>query len=108
MAYKVRIPIQFAPGSVTLCVVECLGSLQFNQKVNTICVVTGAEAEPRTRKARRYKPGTLALKEIRRYQRSTDLLILKFPFSRLVCLPFFTYVQSSRYLVPGANESQGP
>ncbi|KAL8914571.1 MAG: hypothetical protein Q9172_007060 [Xanthocarpia lactea] len=46
--------------------------------------VQSAGAEPRTRKARRYKPGTLALKEIRRYQRSTDLLILKFPFSRLV------------------------
>lgn len=40
--------------------------------------------EPRTRKPRRYKPGTLALKEIRRYQKSTDLLMLKLPFSRLV------------------------
>ncbi|CAD6578472.1 MAG: centromeric DNA-binding histone H3-like protein cse4 [Alectoria sarmentosa] len=37
-----------------------------------------------TRKARRYKPGTVALREIRRYQRSTDLLLLKLPFSRLV------------------------
>ncbi|KAI9832518.1 MAG: histone H3-like centromeric protein hH3v [Sarea resinae] len=36
------------------------------------------------RKQRRYRPGTLALKEIRRYQRSTDLLLLKLPFSRLV------------------------
>lgn len=36
------------------------------------------------RQKRRYKPGTLALKEIRRYQRSTDLLLLKLPFSRLV------------------------
>lgn len=35
-------------------------------------------------KKRRYKPGTLALKEIRRYQKSTDLLLLKLPFSRLV------------------------
>jgi len=35
-------------------------------------------------KKRRYKPGTLALKEIRRYQRSTDLLLLKLPFARLV------------------------
>ncbi|KAL8830233.1 MAG: hypothetical protein Q9191_001547 [Dirinaria sp. TL-2023a] len=38
----------------------------------------------RARKPRRYKPGTLALKEIRRYQKSTDLLMLKLPFSRLV------------------------
>ncbi|MCJ1268991.1 centromeric DNA-binding histone H3-like protein cse4 [Lobaria immixta] len=36
------------------------------------------------RKQRRYRPGTLALREIRRYQRSTDLLLLKLPFSRLV------------------------
>lgn len=35
-------------------------------------------------KKRRYKPGTLALKEIRRYQKGTDLLLLKLPFSRLV------------------------
>jgi len=39
---------------------------------------------PHPRKAHRYKPGTLALREIRRYQRSTDLLLLKLPFSRLV------------------------
>ncbi|TKA57016.1 histone H3-like centromeric protein hH3v [Cryomyces minteri] len=36
------------------------------------------------RKKHRYRPGTLALKEIRRYQRTTDLLLLKLPFSRLV------------------------
>ncbi|TGO73827.1 hypothetical protein BELL_0328g00080 [Botrytis elliptica] len=35
-------------------------------------------------KKRRYKPGTLALKEIRKFQKSTDLLLLKLPFSRLV------------------------
>jgi hypothetical protein len=36
------------------------------------------------RKKRRYKPGTVALKEIRRYQNSTDLLMRKLPFARLV------------------------
>lgn len=36
------------------------------------------------RKKRRYRPGTVALQEIRRYQRSTDLLMHKLPFSRLV------------------------
>ena len=35
-------------------------------------------------KRRRYRPGTLALKEIRKYQKSTDLLIKKAPFIRLV------------------------
>ena len=36
------------------------------------------------RKPHRYRPGTVALKEIRRYQKSTDLLIRKLPFQRLV------------------------
>ncbi|TIA69855.1 hypothetical protein D6C83_01299 [Aureobasidium pullulans] len=35
------------------------------------------------KQSRRYKPGTVALREIRKYQRSTDLLILKLPFARL-------------------------
>lgn len=33
---------------------------------------------------RRYRPGTVAIREIRRYQRSTELLIRKTPFQRLV------------------------
>ena len=32
----------------------------------------------------RYRPGTVALREIRRYQKSTDLLLRKLPFQRLV------------------------
>jgi histone H3 len=32
----------------------------------------------------RWRPGTVALREIRRYQRNTDLLIRKLPFQRLV------------------------
>ena len=36
------------------------------------------------RKPHRYRPGTVALQEIRRYQKSTDLLIRKLPFQRLV------------------------
>ena len=32
----------------------------------------------------RFRPGTVALKEIRRYQKSTELLIQKLPFQRLV------------------------
>ncbi|XP_077301424.1 uncharacterized protein LOC143922020 [Arctopsyche grandis] len=34
-------------------------------------------------KKQRYKPGTVALREIRRYQKSTDRLIRKLPFQRL-------------------------
>jgi histone H3 len=36
------------------------------------------------KKPRRYKPGTVALREIRRYQKSTELLIRKLPFQRLI------------------------
>lgn len=32
----------------------------------------------------RFRPGTVALREIRKYQRSTELLIRKLPFARLV------------------------
>lgn len=35
-------------------------------------------------KPHRYRPGTVALREIRRYQKSTDLLIKKSTFQRLV------------------------
>jgi histone H3 len=34
--------------------------------------------------AYRYRPGTVALREIRKYQKSTELLIRKLPFQRLV------------------------
>ena len=36
------------------------------------------------RKPRRFRPGTVALREIRKYQKSTELLIQKLPFQRLV------------------------
>ncbi|KAJ7047271.1 histone H3 [Mycena alexandri] len=33
---------------------------------------------------KRFRPGTVALREIRKYQKSTDLLLRKLPFARLV------------------------
>jgi histone H3 len=36
------------------------------------------------KKPHRYKPGTVALREIRKFQKSTELLIRKAPFQRLV------------------------
>ena len=38
----------------------------------------------RVKKCYRYRPGTVALKQIRQYQKSTDLLIRKLPFQQLV------------------------
>jgi len=35
-------------------------------------------------KKHRFKPGTVALREIRKFQKSTDLLLRKLPFQRLV------------------------
>lgn len=49
--------------------------------------VAAAGGDPnalKTRKKRRFHPGTVALREIRRYQKSTDLLLRKLPFQRLV------------------------
>jgi histone H3 len=43
-----------------------------------------APARGGVKKPHRYRPGTVALQEIRRYQKSSDLLIRKLPFQRLV------------------------
>ena len=43
-----------------------------------------APATGGVKKPHRYRPGTVALREIRRYQKSTNLLIRKLPFQRLV------------------------
>ena len=48
---------------------------------------TARKSAPATggvKKPHRYRPGTVALREIRRYQKSTELLIRKLPFQRLV------------------------
>lgn len=36
------------------------------------------------KRTHRFRPGTVALREIRRYQKSTELLVRKLPFQRLV------------------------
>ena len=45
---------------------------------------TQMHAGQKKRNARRYRPGTVALREIRRYQKSSELLIRRMPFQRLV------------------------
>ena len=45
---------------------------------------TPAAVEGSVKKPHRYRPGTVALCEIRRYQKSTELLIRKLPFQCLV------------------------
>ena len=48
------------------------------RKINNVSVGGGVK------KPHRYRPGTVALREIRKYQKSTELLIRKLPFQRLV------------------------
>ncbi|KAE8267540.1 hypothetical protein A4X09_0g4805 [Tilletia walkeri] len=48
---------------------------------NTSTSTTGTTT---TRRKPRFRPGTVALREIRKYQKSTDLLIQKLPFARIV------------------------
>lgn len=43
---------------------------------------SSAQAQGGIKKPHRYRPGTVALREIRRYQKSTDLLIRRLPFAR--------------------------
>ena len=45
---------------------------------------TPAKKKTPTKRKQRLRPGEAALKEIRKYQRSTDLLLRKLPFARLV------------------------
>ncbi|KAF9415553.1 centromeric DNA-binding histone H3-like protein cse4 [Entomortierella beljakovae] len=72
---------------------------------------TGKKTAPKSRvgdpivpgKARRYKPGTVALREIRQYQKSTDLLIQKLPFSRVVREIASDYVSSMSGVAEGVG-----
>jgi histone H3 len=50
-----------------------------NQAARKSAPATGGVKKPH-----RYRPGTVALREIRKYQKSTELLIRKLPFQRLV------------------------
>ena len=52
------------------------------------------------KKPHRYRPGTVALCEIRRYQKSTELLIRKRPFARCV----FQYSIFTRNLLHKYND----
>ena len=60
---------------------------KFKRSVKATTSVGKAQVVPTTggiKRPHRYHPGTVALREIRRYQKATKLLIRKLPFSRLV------------------------
>ena len=58
------------------------------------------------KKKPRFRPGTVALREIRKYQKSTDLLIQKLPFSRLVRVAHPRRSVGS-YMRPGPRNHDG-
>ena len=49
------------------------------------------------KKPHRYRPGTVSLREIRKYQKSTELLLRKAPFMRLVRELAQTYKSDLRF-----------
>ena len=56
----------------------------FRKNAERLLARRASNAVGGVKKPRRFRPGTVALREIRRYQRSTNLLIRKLPFQRLV------------------------
>ena len=54
------------------------------KNINTGPVKRSRKPKGKVRKPFRHRPGTVALRKIRKYQKSTELLIQKLPFQRLV------------------------
>jgi histone H3 len=57
------------------------------KQLNTMAAKAARKSSPANggvKKPHRYRPGTVALREIRKYQKSTELLMRKLPFQRLV------------------------
>ncbi|KAK0396253.1 hypothetical protein QR680_001640 [Steinernema hermaphroditum] len=54
------------------------------KKLSAKAARTAAPPAGGIKKPRRFRPRTIALREIRNYQKSTDLLLRKLPFQRLV------------------------
>ena len=59
-----------------------------------------APAAGGVKKPHRYRPGTVALREIRRYQKSTDLLICRRPFQRLIRELAMDFKGDARFQAP--------
>lgn len=55
-----------------------------NKAARKTAAVSAATGPGGVKKPHRFRPGTVALREIRKFQKSTELLIRKLPFQRLV------------------------
>lgn len=60
--------------------------------VANVPIRVAQEVAAPVRRRHRYRPGTRAMQEIRKYQKSTDLLLRKLPFARLVRLSLSIYI----------------
>ncbi|XP_041494012.1 histone H3-like [Microtus oregoni] len=96
-AYKVGrlVPAQVSALLVSVCPIPVMARTKQTARKSTggkaprkqLATKAARKSAPATggvKKPHRYRPGTVALREIRRYQKSTELLIRKLPFQRLV------------------------
>ena len=79
-----RRPLQLAMARTKQTARKSTGGKAPRKQLATKAARKSAPATGGVKKPHRYKPGTVALREIRRYQKSTELLIRKLPFQRLV------------------------
>lgn len=85
MARSKTIPQQKVPtGGFSLKAPKKEHAQKTGVKLATKAARANASGAGGVRKPHRYRPGTVALREIRRYQKTTENLIQKLPFQRLV------------------------
>ncbi|XP_038546515.1 uncharacterized protein LOC119881787 [Canis lupus familiaris] len=77
-------PSRFAMARTKQTARKSTGGKAPRKQLATKAARKSAPATGGVKKPHRYRPGTVALREIRRYQKSTELLIRKLPFQRLV------------------------
>uniref|UniRef100_A0A251VHM5 Putative histone H3/CENP-A n=1 Tax=Helianthus annuus TaxID=4232 RepID=A0A251VHM5_HELAN len=65
-------------------IIKSTGGKAPRKQLATKAARKSAPATGGVKKPHRFRPGTVALREIRKYQKSTELLIRKLPFQRLV------------------------
>ena len=64
---------------------ECeLKKKNFRSQAPPWAVAVAPPSPPKTKKKRKWRPGIVALQEIKKYQKSTDPIIPKAPFLQLV------------------------
>ena len=92
----------------------CAGGGGMGKHIATKAARKSAPATGGVKKPRRYRPGTVALREIRRFQRSVEHLIPRMPFLRLIreiaqvrLLPT-PFAQVRRPLLPKAAAERNP